>query len=252
MPAPERSALEALRDRIRALETGGGAVRPILPLGLCAIDRALPGGGLARGAVHEVQGEGGDEEDGALAAGFAALALRRLGGTVLWCAAGADLGASGLAALGLGPERLVVARARREEDALWAAEEGLRAIGLAAIVAELATLPDAAGRRLLLAAEAAGRPVLLLRRWREGSLAARERERPSAAATRWRIGALPSASAAGEPGILCPRWRVELLRCRGGRPATWILEFDDAAHPRALPADAADGPAVAPLRRARA
>jgi protein ImuA len=252
MTAPERSALEALRHQIRALEMGGGAVRPILPLGLRAIDRALPGGGLPRGALHEVQGAAGDEEDGALAAGFAALALRRLDGTVLWCARGADLGAAGLAALGLGPERLLIARTRRDEDALWAAEESLRAEGVAAVVAELAALPDAAGRRLLLAAEAAGRPLFLVRRWREAALAARERERPSAAATRWRIGALPSAAAPGEPGIGFPRWRVELLRCRGGRPATWILEFDNAAHPRAFPADAGDGQAVAPPRRARA
>jgi protein ImuA len=252
MTPPGKSALEALRHRIRALETGGGAVRPILPLGLGAIDRALPGGGLARGALHDIVGAGGDEEDGALAAAFAALALRRLDGTVLWCAAGADLGGAGLAALGLGPERLVVARARRHDDALWAAEEGLRAEGIAAIVAEVAALPDTAGRRLQLAAEAAGRPLLLVRRWREAVLAARERERPSAAATRWRISALSSAHAPGEPGIGCPRWQVELLRCRGGRPGTWILELDYAAHPRAFPADIADGPAVAPAWRARA
>jgi protein ImuA len=252
MSAPPKSALQALRHRIRALETDGGAERPVLPLGLAVIDRALPGGGLARGAMHEVTGASGDEEDGALAAAFAALVLRRFDGTVLWCASGADLGGAGLAALGLGPELLVVARARCDDDVLWAAEEGLRAGGVAAIVAEAAVLPDAAGRRLQLAAEAAGRPLLLVRRWREAGLARRERERPSAAATRWRIGALPSAPASGAPGIGAPRWRVELLRCRGGRPGNWIVELDDAAHPRAFPADAGDGPAVATTRRARA
>lgn len=252
MTAPAKSALEALRHRIRALETGGGAVRPILPLGLDVIDRALPGGGLARGALHEVLGARSDEEDGALAAAFAALALRRLDGTVLWCATGADLGGAGLAALGLGPERLVVARPRRDDDALWAAEEGLRAEGIAAIVAEVAALPDAAGRRLQLGAEATGRPLFLVRRWREAALAARERARPSAAATRWRISALPSALPPGAPGIGHPRWQVELLRCRGGRPGIWTVELDDAAHPRAFPADAGDGPALAPAWRARA
>jgi protein ImuA len=252
MTAPEKSALEALRHRIRAFETGGGAVRPVFRPGLDAIDRALPGGGLARGAVHEILGAGGDEEDGALPAAFAALALRRLEGVVFWCTGAADLGAPGLAAFGLGPERLVIARTRRNEDALWAAEEGLRAEGVAAVVAEVSTLPDVAGRRLQLAAEAAGRPLFAIRRWREASRAARERERPSAAATRWRVAALPSLPPPGEPGVGCPRWRVDLVRCRGGRPGSWILEFDDAAHPRAFPADAADGPAVAPPGRARA
>ena len=49
----------------------------VLPFGVAAIDRALPGGGLARGALHEILGAGGDEEDGALPAAFAA---RILGG----------------------------------------------------------------------------------------------------------------------------------------------------------------------------
>ena len=44
----------------------------VLPFGVAAIDRALPGGGIARGALHEILGAGGDEEDGALAAAFAA------------------------------------------------------------------------------------------------------------------------------------------------------------------------------------
>ena len=50
----------------------------VLPFGVAAIDRALPGGGLARGALHEILGVGGDEEDGALAAAFAAHILGHL------------------------------------------------------------------------------------------------------------------------------------------------------------------------------
>src|SRR3954464_9870989 len=74
MPRP--ACLNALRDRIRRIET---PVRHgVLPFGVAAIDRALPGGGLALGAVHEILGQGGDEEDGATAAGFAAGILARL------------------------------------------------------------------------------------------------------------------------------------------------------------------------------
>src|ERR1700675_4511979 len=71
------SRLTALRDRIRHIErpTRHGA----LPFGVAALDCALPGGGLALGAVHEILGAGGDEEDGAAAAGFAAGILARLG-----------------------------------------------------------------------------------------------------------------------------------------------------------------------------
>src|ERR1700682_5288371 len=69
--------LTALRDRIRQIERP--ARQGVLPFYVMAIHRPLPGGGLALGAVHEILGQGGDEEDGAIAAGFAAGILARLG-----------------------------------------------------------------------------------------------------------------------------------------------------------------------------
>ena len=72
------SSLLALRDQIRHIEQP--ARHGVLPFGVAALDDALPGGGLALGAVHEITGAGGDEEDGAAAAGFAAGILARLGG----------------------------------------------------------------------------------------------------------------------------------------------------------------------------
>src|SRR3954471_20824634 len=70
------ASLTALRDRVRQVE---GLVRHgVLPFGFGEIDRALPEGGLALGAVHEILGAGGDEEDGAAAAGFIAGILARL------------------------------------------------------------------------------------------------------------------------------------------------------------------------------
>ena len=67
-----RDLLLALRERVRRIERPAAMVHGVLPFGVAAIDRALPGGGLARGALHEILGMGGDEEDGALAAAFAA------------------------------------------------------------------------------------------------------------------------------------------------------------------------------------
>src|SRR5882762_3973896 len=70
-------SLTALRERIRQLERP--ARHGVLPFDVVVIDHALPDGGLALGAVHEILGQGGDEEDGAIAAGFAAGILARLG-----------------------------------------------------------------------------------------------------------------------------------------------------------------------------
>src|SRR6266702_1222460 len=232
-PASSNSSLIALRDRIRRIEQP--ARHGVLPFGVVALDCALPGGGLALGALHEILGAGGDEEDGAAAAGFAAGILARLGtgslpnppplagegiaapccplprkrgrvrvgaesgeaqGPVLWCLRRPDLYGPGLLAHGLDPARLVLVRARRDEEILWAVEEGLRAgpaAGLAAVVGEIGHLPMVAGRRLQLAAERSGVTALILRRWRSAAEAAAERGQPSAALTRWRVAALPSA-----------------------------------------------------------
>jgi protein ImuA len=173
---------------------------------------------------------------------------------VLWCLKRPDLYGPGLLEHGLDPARLVLVLANRDDELLWAIEEGLRTPGLAAVVGEIGRLPMAAGRRLQLAAERSGVSAFLLRRWRNAEEAAAERERPSAALTRWRIAALPSADIRSQPGIGKPRWRVELLRCRGGEPGCWEMEVPDATDHVSLAAALADRPAapVAPQKLRRA
>src|SRR5438067_12875857 len=73
-----RNLLPALREQIGRIERPAATMHGVLPFGVAAIDRALTGGGLVRGAMHEILGAGGDEEDGALAAAFAAHLLGRL------------------------------------------------------------------------------------------------------------------------------------------------------------------------------
>src|SRR6266446_2775177 len=265
----EGTLLPELREHIGRIERPASAIRGVLPFGVAAIDRVLPGGGLARGALHEILGAGGDEEEGALAAALAAGILGRLGagphppaarappspvdtgegwgggghGKVLWCLPRSDLYGPGLAAHGLDPERLVLVQAPRDAEILWAMEEGLRVPGIAAVVGEIGALAAVASRRLQLAAERSGVTALLLRRWRDGGQAARERALPNAAVTRWRIAALPSQPPQGEPGVGRPQWRVELLRCRGGEPACWEVEVADATGHVSLAGTLADRPA---------
>jgi protein ImuA len=245
MSAGRREGLAALRHRLEALEREGRHPRAILPFGVPAIDAALPGGGLALGALHEVAGDGGDGEDGAIAAAFLAGILARLlpPRPVLWCLPAADLHGPGLAACGLAPERLILAQTR-EDQVLWAMEEGLRSPALAAVVGEVEALPAAASRRLQLAAEASGVTAFALRRWHRAEGAAM-RSAPNTAVTRWRVKALPGALWAGEPGVGRPLWRIDLWRCRGGVPASWMMEACDATGHVALAAALADRPAPA-------
>jgi protein ImuA len=246
-----RALLPELRERIRRIERPTAAVHGVLPFSIAAIDRVLLDGGLVLGALHEILGAGSDEEDGAVAAAFAAGILGRLttqessgDGMALWCLLRPDLYGPGLAAHGLDPARLVLVRAARDSEILWAMEEGLRAPGIAAVVGEVGTLPAVASRRLQLAAERSGITVFLLRRWRAGGQAARERNLPNAAVTRWRITALPSQPLPREPGVGHPRWRIELLRCRGGEPACWEVEGADATGHVSLASALADRPAA--------
>ncbi len=252
MRAVEQSrVVNDLRARIAHLEQGSRSRRIAgLRLGVPVIDDHLPDGGLSRGALHEVVGAGADLAHGAAPALFAAAVLARAKGSVLWVLKARDLFAPGLAGAGLHPDRLIYAETGKEEHVLPVAEDGARHRGLAGVVAETTRLTLTASRRLQLAAEASGVTVFVLRRW-DGR--AEPELTGTVAATRWRLSALPAVPPAdGVPGVGDPRWRLELLRCRGAEPALWTVEACDETGRLRLAADLADRPAQADVRRAAA
>jgi protein ImuA len=141
--------------------------------------------------------------------------------------------AQGLDRRGLTPDRLLLVRAEREAEALWALEEALKSGAVAGglVTAERASLT--ATRRLDFAARAGGAAGVVLRTTGEGEL--------SAARRRWRIAALasgPNDFDAAAPGA--PRLRAELVRRRDGPPAAWDLELDDETHRLRVAAGLAD------------
>ncbi|HSA80588.1 MAG TPA: damage-inducible mutagenesis protein [Geminicoccaceae bacterium] len=244
--ADRRRRLERLRMALARLERPApDQCCAIPPLGLAGIDRALPDGGLPRGRLHELCGAASP----AAALGFATALLARLlagQGHAVWIGPRADLFAPGLAAFGLAPERLILVRARVRDAGLWAFEEALRSPGLVAALAEVDQLSLTQSRRLQLAAEAKGVTALLLRPRHAVAT-------PSAATTRWRIAAAPSQAGGRDLGP--PRWRVELVRCRGGRTGVWQVEWQSGGwreieDPLLMAAEPGDRPA-APARRQR-
>ena len=252
MPAtnPTPTKIDSLRIQIAAIERQSSA-RPrsaVLPFGIDAIDRHLPGGGLRLGAMHELHAAGPDIEVGAAPALFAASVLARRPGPVVWIGRKGAVFGHGLLQAGLDPRRVVFADAGR--DVLEVMEDALRFPRLAGVVAELdGKLDSIVSRRLQLAAEGSSVLSVLIRRSRrfdDPALA-----QPSAAATRWRVSTLPSLPAVPDapavPGLCRPLWRLELLRCRGGKGASWIVEGVDAQGRFALAAVLAHGSA-APAR----
>jgi protein ImuA len=249
MAQANQSVLDDLRARIARIEQAGRPARCVVPFGLHEIDAHLPQGGLARGALHEVAGGGLGAVHGAAAALFAAGVLARMPGPVLWCLRVRDLFAPALAGAGLHADRVLYAEVGDEQTVLLCLEEGLRHGGLAGVVGEVSRLSMTASRRLQLAAEASGVTAFVLRRWRSAA-AATDFGQPTAAATRWRVSALPS-SPLPVPGVGRARWFVELIRCRAGDCAEWELEACDAEGRLALPADLADRSAAPATGRRR-
>jgi protein ImuA len=129
----------------------------------------------------------------------------------------------GLRQLGLDVGRLVLVETRLDKDALWATEEALRSeVGAAAVAGAVeGNLDLTMSRRLNLAAAGSGAPLILLRPPITAGT--------SAATTRWRIAAAPSARDRFGAFSFC-RWSVALERCRNGRPGRWLLEWNHVAH----------------------
>lgn len=235
--------LEELRQRLQALQkvTGIDHDPGALPLGIASVDATL-GGGLARGALHEISASG--EAHLAAATGFT-LGLASLSPArhLLWIAEDMALNESGvpygpgLDAFKLAPERLVTAAVSHRRDLLWAMEEALRCRALGAVIGEVrgGAIDSVAVRRLSLAAAEGGTLALLLR--------AQPADDASTAATRWTVSAAPSSKGYG-PGA--PRFAAELIRNRRGPLGSWILEWRDTDERFTLATHAQ--PVAAPLR----
>jgi protein ImuA len=259
--------LDRLRRQLCAVEAATGLTDECsasLALGIPPIDGVL-GGGLCCGALHEIAAA--RETETAAATGFAlalaalktspsrrgaralpdlsaigpddgcgrnddgAVSARVPGRYLLWLVEdlalvenGAPYG-PGLDAAGIAPERLITVAAVRARDVLWAMEEALRCRAVGVVIGEMRPrgIDQVVTRRLALAAAAGGTLGLILR--------AAPDDAPSAAATRWIIGAAPFSplSAGGEErrhGLGPPRLAARLVRNRRGHLGAWIVEWN--------------------------
>jgi protein ImuA len=252
--------IDRLRQKLRAVEAStdlGVECAGAVALGIPPIDAAL-GGGLATGALHEIAAA--RETETAAASGFAlALAARRrrearggsqdagTGAAVVWVAEDLSLAENGapygpgLDEAGIAPERLLTVTAARARDVLWAMEEALRCRAVGAVIGEIRArgVDVVATRRLSLAAAAGDTLALLLRTAPD--------EEPSAAATRWIVGAAPSSPS--PHGVGPPRLAARLVRNRRGHLGAWSVEWNSveqrfslATHPEPLARPAPDRP----------
>ena len=252
----QRGSLEELRMRIAGIGRGGAASRPARPplsFGIPEIDTRLPAGGLASGALHEVASAGPDRTLDAVAH-----LHRRDAGAHPWTGLSilrAHLFAPSSAVDRSHPDRAHLRRDGRARTVLLAMEEGLRHQGLGGVVGEIeGRVTLTASRRLQLAAGNSGTIAFALRQSHPADQA--DLAEPIAAETRWRITAIPSqpplAWALDTPGLGRARWRLDLIRCRGGEPHTWIVEAPNAQGHLGLASDLANRSAAQAGERDRA
>lgn len=244
--ATRPDSLQLLKARVAGIERARAAeAAQLTDTGHGGINSAL-GGGLMRGRLHEVfAAEAGDA---GCAAGFVATLALRLGGTLVWLREaqaerqGGRLHAPGLVEIGLDPAQVILGIMPDPLSVLRAAADVVRCPEVGVAVVELWREPRlldlTASRRLALAAEGSGVTVITLR------IAASPA--PSAAQTRWQVGAAPSLPMdANAPGY--PAWAIDLLRQRG-RPAGghWRVEWnrEQACFADASPAGGTGGAAA--------
>jgi protein ImuA len=183
--------------------------------GLPALDALLPGGGFARGAVHEIlcAPEHGSALFFATLLARSSAAVRKDSAVssacgqphrwICWCDPGREMYPPALANHGIALSHLLLLQPANSRDMLWAISESLRCKGVAAVVAAPPRLSRIAARRLQLSAERGGGVGLLLRHTNAPGIDC------YAAATRWLVRPAP-----GERTL--QRWNVQLIHGHGG------------------------------------
>lgn len=184
-----------------------------------AIKNAFPNAAFPLGAVHELIADGA--EDATATFGFIAAILASImqnAGASIWINSSQSVFPPALKSFGIRPDNIIFIYLKKEKEILWAMEEALKCKGLSAVIGEVQDLSFTASRRLQLAIEQSQVTGFIVR-CNPRSL------NTTACLARWKITSLPGELPADMPGVGFPRWNVELLKVRNGKPESWQLEF---------------------------
>jgi protein ImuA len=190
----------------------------VCTFGLGAMEAAFPNGVFPTGAVHEFLSTKQEHTaaTGAFISGLLGMLMQK-GGACLWISRSRRLFPPALKFFGIVPHQVIFVDLQREKDVLWATEEALKCEGLAAVVAEVQEITFMQSRRLQLAVETSRVTGFIMR-------SDARKISATACTARWKITPLVSEPA-GLPGVGFPRWQVELLKVRNGKPGSWQVEW---------------------------
>ena len=218
MQAAKRDIIQQLQKEVLLLQRTKRMSRQGLHTGLEEMEQSFPDHTFPLGAVHEFISNA--KEDAAATNGFIAGLIGPLmekGKIALWVSTKRTLFPPALNVFGIEPERILFIDLLRQKDVLWAIEEGLKCDALSAVIGELSELSFTESRRLQLAVEQS-KVTGFIHRYNPRS------ENTVACVTRWKIKPLAS-DLGGMPGVGFPRWHVQLLKVRNGKPDAWQIEW---------------------------
>ena len=188
-----------------------------LNTGLWEVEKAFPDQTFPLGAVHEFISHA--KEEAAATNGFMAGLVSQLvkNGTTVWVSSKRTIFPPALSVFGIEPERIIFIDLWRQKDVLWAIEEALKCDAVSAVIGELSELSFTESRRLQLAVEQS-RVTGFIHRYNPRT------ENVTACVSRWKIKPIASDTN-GIPGTGFPRWNVQLLKVRNGKPGSWQIEW---------------------------
>ena len=220
MAATKADIIAQLRRDILPLQglkstLGGTSV----DVGLGPIKYAFPNSSFPFAAIHEFCYD--QIENATASCGFIAGLLStfmRNGGVSLWISSSRNIFPPALKFFGIEPDKIIFLDLQKQRDVLWAMEEALKCNSLTTVVAETQQISFNASRRLQLAVEQSRVTGFILHR-------TQNLFNITACVTRWKITSLPSLLPGDMPGVGFPRWNVELLKVRNGKPGSWQIEW---------------------------
>jgi len=183
------------------------------------LKNAFPDQTFPVGVMHEFIVQAA--EDGAVTNAFVASIVNPLMvdcGPVIWVGNNTSVFPPALKAFGIAPEKIIFIELKKEKEMLWVIEEALKCEGLAAVIGEIKELSFTQSRRLQLAVEKSKVTGFIIRNNPRAM-------NITACVTRWKITSLPGENIDNLPGVSFPRWNVDLLKVRNGKPATWQIEY---------------------------
>lgn len=210
--------IHKLRSDILRLEHFCSVPEENLHMEWGAIKQSFPNGTFPLAAIHEFMAAT-PEETTSSAAFITALStmLLKENGMALWVNTSSSIFPPALQTMGIAPDRFIFLQVKNNKEVLWVLEEALKCAALTIVIGEVHQLDFNESRKLQLAVEESKVTGFIIRQSKHTTT--------TASASRWKISSLPSDLINGLPGIGFPKWKVELLRVRNGKPGSWQMQW---------------------------